>query len=304
MPELPEVQTTVNGINHKLRGQKILDVWTDYGGIIHKNKSHIKNHQYFKKFRENILGRKILSATRRGKNVLIHISDGFTMLIHMKMTGHLLYGKYKKLKTKTKDTWKAVGAGPLKDDPYNQFIHLVFSLSSGKHLTLSDVRKFAKVCILKTENLEETEFRDLGPEPLDKSLKLQIFKQRLKKRPDSRVKQALMDQRIIAGVGNIYSDEILWASNVHPLRTVSKLSGTEFKGIWDNMRRILKRGIRFRGDSLSDYRNLDGKKGAFQYEHKAYQKTGKSCSKIGCRGKIERIVIGGRSAHFCPSHQA
>lgn len=339
MPELPEVQTTVNGIQKSLKGLVIRDVWTDYGGIIHRGKNHIKNTKYFEDFRRKIIGKKILGSTRRAKNVLIHLSGpkspnaigqgNLTILVHMKMTGHLLYGKYKKhralniehrkmlhaSRSKFHERWVAVATGPLRDDSYNQFIHLVFSLSNNKHLVLSDVRKFAKVCLIKTDEIKTSaELSHLGPEPLEKNFQFSrtnssnlngqaTFMSQLLKRPSGKIKQVLMDQSIIAGIGNIYSDEILWVSSVHPLRRVKTLKPKELKEIFKNIKRILKKGIDFRGDSLSDYRNLDGKRGRFQYEHRAYQQTGKRCPKKGCRGIIKRIVVGGRSAHFCPMHQ-
>jgi formamidopyrimidine-DNA glycosylase len=325
MPELPEVQTTVNGINRDLKGLRILDVWTDYSTNnlrpTTNNLNQIKNSRFFKKFKRNVVGAKILGAERRAKNILIHLSDKNTILIHMKMTGHLLYGRYEKRRAKnenrdktknsnlkaerrmkTATAWVAVEKGPLRDDSYNQFIHLVFVLSNGKHLALSDVRKFAKVTVLPTNRLEK-ELSHLGPEPLDKSFKLKAFGLKLKERPSGKIKQVLMDQEIVSGVGNIYSDEILWASGIHPLRQGKSLKPQEIKCVFRNMLKILKKGIKLGGDSLSDYRRLDGKRGKFQYQHKAYQKTNEPCSKKNCRGIIKRVVIGGRSAHFCSAHQ-
>lgn len=317
MPELPEVQTTVNGINRSLRGLKIVDVWTDYPvrSYDHLQWStsngagtrQIKNRHFFDYFKKQVVGKKIVGATRRAKNVLIHLSNGKTVLVHMKMTGHLLFGKYRKVKLKVKsgklkDRWIAREAGPLRDDSYNQFIHLVFTLSNDKHLALSDVRKFAKVTVLPTQDSEK-ELGKLGPEPLEKNFTARVLAERLKKKPNGKIKQVLMDQSIISGIGNIYSDEILWAAGVHPLRKIKTLSKKEVELIWKNIKTILKKGIDFRGDSLSDYRNLNGRRGGFQYHHRAYQQTGKPCSWPGCKGTIQRIVLGGRSAHFCPAHQ-
>lgn len=303
MPELPEVQTTVNGIR-ALRGLKIVDVWTDYFSHLYENHHQIKNKKFFSHFKKRIVGSKILDSERRAKNVLIHLDNSETILIHMKMTGHLLYGKYKKQKNKNAkgETWKAVQKGPLRDDTYNQFIHLVFVLSNGKHLVLSDVRKFAKATVLKTENLKN-EFSKLGPEPLDNSFKLSDFHLRLKNKPNGKIKQVLMDQSVVSGIGNIYSDEILWASGVHPLRKVKDLKKEAVRKIFRNTKILLKKGVRLGGDSLSDYRQINGEKGRFQHEHKAYQRTGEVCKKTQCRGKIKRIIVGGRSTHFCPIHQ-
>src|SRR3989344_5539607 len=157
-------------------------------------------------------GKKIKSVTRRGKNVLVNLSSNVTILIHMKMTGHLLYGKYKrsvKLKAKNvkQEEWEAVEEGPLKD-PFNRFIRLVFTLSNGKHLAFSDMRKFAKVCYLPTDALSlSADLSHLGPEPLEKEFRIKNFEYQLGKRPNGKIKQVLMDQRLLAGIGNIYSHE-------------------------------------------------------------------------------------------------
>ena len=168
-------------------------------------------------------------------------------------------------------------------------------------MVLSDVRKFAKVHLI--EKGEKTDIDKLGPEPLEESFKFQIFKSRILKRPNGKIKTVLMDQEIIAGIGNIYSDEILWLAGVHPESPVRKIPEKELKKIYQALKMILKKGIEFRGDSTSDYRRPDGERGSFQYHHKAYRQTGKKCTKKGCNGTIERIKIGGRSGHFCPKHQ-
>ncbi len=301
MPELPEVQTTVDDVR-RLKGLRIVDVWTDYFSSLYENHKQIKNKKFFNHFKKRVVGRKIVGAKRRAKNVLIELDSGDTVLVHMKMTGHLLYGKYEKKKENKKTFWRALGKGPLRDDSFNQFIHLVFSLSNGKHLVLSDVRKFAKVTIFSKMELEE-EFKKFGPEPLDKNFTPKILERMLKLKPNGKIKQVLMDQSVVSGIGNIYSDEILWASGINPLRKALSLSKSEIGKIYKNTRIILKKGINFGGDSLSDYRQLDGKRGRFQHEHRAYRETGKTCSKKGCGGKIMRMMIGGRSTHFCNKHQ-
>ena len=192
--------------------------------------------------------------------------------------------------------------GPLKD-PFNRFIRLVFTLSNGKHLVLSDMRKFAKVCLLSTSALFESEdLKDVGPEPLVPAFEFRKFKSRLLKRPSGKIKQVLMDQSIIAGIGNIYSDEMLWLSGIHPLSIVSRIPKIKLRELYKGMITVLKKGINFQGDSTSDYRNPYGERGEFQHKHNAYRRTGKSCSKKD-GGMIKRLKVGGRSAHFCPVHQ-
>ena len=288
MPELPEVQTTVNGLNRYVRGLVIKDVWTDYYSEFHVGKPNIKDKKFFRKFRVAVIGKKILSASRRGKNVLIHLSGEQTILVHMKLTGSLLYGTYKKISNENK----------------NKFIHVIFNLSNGKDLALSDLRKFAKVTLVDTDKLEKSpDLKNLGPEPLAPDFTWEKFKERLFKKPNGKIKRVLMDQTIIAGIGNIYSDEILWHISVHPLQKVEKIPPAKIKKMYGAMRKILRYSIKIGGDSESDYRNILGQRGRFKNKTRAYGREGEHCSKPNCRGIIKRIKIASRSAHFCPVHQ-
>jgi formamidopyrimidine-DNA glycosylase len=278
---LPEVETTVNGLNRTVRGRVIKSVSTTYGGAYHLGKDNIKDPKFFKKFKKLVEGEKILKAERRAKNVLIHLGNNHTILAHMKMTGHFVY-----------------------DKPDYPFARLDFLLDNSKHLILSDMRKFAKVTLVETKNLEKClHLEHLGPEPLEKSFELKVFSTQLMKKPKAKIKTALMDQGLIAGIGNIYSDEILWRANVHPLSTVEKIPKKNFSLMFKAMKEVLKKGIDFGGDSMSDYRNIKGERGKFQDHHQAYRRNKKPCLKRGCRGVIERMVVGARSAHFCPIHQ-
>ena len=313
MPELPEVETTVRGLRSIVVGKKILDVWTDLATKDKRQSGNIANPKFFPKFRKEIKNKKILSVERRAKNILINLSGNRTILIHMKMTGHLLYGAYSKLKAKggklkVVEKWEPRDKGPLQD-PYNRFLHVVFTLSNGKHLAFSDARKFGKITLIDRKTAHDTKhLNNIGPEPLDKKFTLEKFKKALAKRPNGKIKSVLMDQSVIAGIGNIYSDEVLWRAGVRPERRVATLLrqgsvGREIKRIFKAMKTVLSKGIDFGGDSMSDYRNLLGRPGKFQEHHKVYQLTGEKCQKRGCRGIIKRMMINGRSAHFCSAHQ-
>lgn len=296
MPELPEVQTTVSDLGNILPGLSVKDVWTDWKKLIKKPKT-------FPAFKKEIVGRKFLGVERKGKNILMHLSGGKTLLVHQKMTGHLLYGRYKKQDTRNKKTraWIAE-KGPLKDDPQNRFIHLVFALSNGKHLTLSDLRKFAKVLLFETDKADELEdIKNLGPDPSKKSFTFEKFKNILSSRR-GRIKDVLMKQEIISGIGNIYASEILWEADVHPFKELEKLSEEELKDIHTATKKIMKESVRLRGDSMVDYRDPFGKKGSYQDFHRAYKKEGEKCSK-GDGGIIKRVKKGGRSSFFCSVHQ-
>ena len=302
MPELPEVHTTTTGINKEVVGLKITDVWTNYNSSFHAGKNNIKNPSFFVSFKKEVAGKKITSASRRGKNVLIHLENNKTILVHMKMTGHIMCGKYKLTKD-TKDPWKATEPGPLRDDSFNKWIHFVCVLSNKKHLVLSDMRKFAKVTLFEThEKSAHFDLKNLGPEPLSELTPLLLATQ-LSKKPRGLIKTVLLAQSIVAGVGNIYSDEILWLAGMHPERKVKDISPAEIKKIFSAMIDVLETGIELGGDSMSDYRNIHGLRGGFQNSHKAYRRTKQKCLKKGCSGIILRKVIGGRSAHFCDVHQ-
>lgn len=300
MPELPEVQTTVAGLKKVLPGLTIRDVWSDLPSKkhIHKGKETIKDLVYFNEFQKTIRGKKILTVERRAKNILITLNKGKTLLVHMKMTGHLLYGKY----AFAGKEWKSTVRGPL-DDPFNRFIHVVFTLSNGKHLALSDMRKFAKIVLIETASLESSSHvSTLGPEPLERSFTFEKFKATLALKPSMKIKLVLMDQSVISGIGNIYSDEMLWHAGVHPEETVNNIPAAKMRKMYDAMKLVLKRGIDFSGDSTSDYRTITGERGKFHLHHEAYRRAGEKCSKRD-GGVILRKKLGGRSAHFCSVHQ-
>ncbi|MEI6042150.1 MAG: bifunctional DNA-formamidopyrimidine glycosylase/DNA-(apurinic or apyrimidinic site) lyase [bacterium] len=316
MPELPEVQTTVNGINRKVKGFKIVSVWSIYNSSYYKSKQNIKDPDFFTEFKKRIIGTTIKSAERRAKNILINLSNDETILIHMKMTGHLMFGEYAAVGKKKDDPWVPVDKDNKSlNDPFNSHIRLVFSLESpstsktktlknNKHLVLSDTRKFAKVTVIKTDKIfHSPDLAHLGPEPLEEKFTFDDFKSCLLKKPNGKIKSVLLDQTIIAGIGNIYSDESLWLSNIHPESLVKKISTINLKKLFTSIQTVLRNGIDFGGDSMSDYRNIDGEKGSFQEKHNAYRKTNQKCSKKGCDGNIKRIVVGGRGTHYCDHHQ-
>lgn len=303
MPELPEVQTTVSGLQKVLPGLTVRAVWSDLpkSNPLPQFKDSLKSKSFFTTFTKTVTGPKILSVERRAKNILIHLSNKQTILIHMKMTGHLLYGSF--IFDAKKKEWVPNQPGPL-NDPFNRFLHFVVTLSNGKQLALSDMRKFAKITIIPTNELAATKhLSSLGPEVLAKTFTAKNFSLQLLKRKTGRIKNVLMDQTILSGIGNIYSDEALWLSGIHPEELVSNIPQKLLARLFKNVQSVLKKGIDFKGDSTSDYRTIDGTPGKFSAHHNAYRKTGTACSKRGCKGVILRKVVGGRSAHYCSSHQ-
>ncbi len=329
MPELPEVQTTVNGLNKKVKEFKITQVWSSYNSSYYKSKENIKNLAFFDEFKSRITGATILKSERRGKNILIHLNNNETILIHMKMTGHLMFGEYvfSNNKMDEKDPWKPQNPkNKALNDPFNRNIRFVLSLEKDganvnagakntnkttkkvagaeKHLVLSDTRKFAKITVHKSNTANHSpDLSHLGPEPLDKSFDFNVFKKQIFKKPTGKIKTVLLDQTIIAGIGNIYSDESLWLAGIHPERLVKNIKENELKKLYQSVILVLKHGIDFGGDSMSDYRNIDGEKGGFQERHNVYRKNKEKCGKRGCEGFIKRIVVGGRGTHLCDKHQ-
>jgi formamidopyrimidine-DNA glycosylase len=288
MPELPEVQTTVNGINETLRGAVITDV-------CHNWERMFRNNSY-KEVRKIVRGATIKNASRRGKHILIHLSNKHTIIVHMKMTGHLMVGKYRKTKLGFVPEEKGALA-----DPFNRFIHVVFTLKDGRSLVFCDARKFGKISIEVTEHLPHSPLlAHLGPEPLDADTTAMLFARQVQSKPRGKIKQVLLDQSVIAGIGNIYSDELLWLSKVHPESRVQNIPQKLFPVLFKNTQKVLRDGLAFGGDSTSDYRNIHGEAGVSHKHHQAYQRKGKACLRRGCKGVIERIIVGARSAHFCP----
>lgn len=287
MPELPEVETTVSYLRNKISGLKIIDVWLDASSIIKK-----PNISLFKK---GLKGRKIENLLRIGKNIIFELDSNRAILIHQKMTGHLLLGKWQKLK----GVWRPLKEGPLSDS-MNRFLHLIFFLDNGDMLALSDLRKFAKVIFDdKNKIFSLPEILKLGPDVLKVSF--DEFKKRIISKKERKIKQVLMDQEVVSGIGNIYSDEILFASKINPFKKVKNLKQKELKNLYTSTKKILDSAVRLKGESFSDYRTPDGKKGNFDKIRKVYRKQGQKCPY--CKGLIQRKKIGGRSAHFCPNCQ-
>lgn len=214
-------------------------------------------------------GKKITGLRRRAKILIIDFSDGSNLLFHLKLTGQLIF-----------------------NGPVIKSTRHVFKFSDGSHLVFNDVRKFGWWKMVKdTKDLENY----LGPEALE--LGLPTFKNLLKRRLNAKIKPLLMDQKFIAGIGNIYSDEILFAARVNPLRRIKTLKEAEIRAVHQNIYKILKEAIKYKGSSVKYYLDACGEKGGYVTRHKVYQREGKKC--LRCGAVIKRIKIGGRSAHYC-----
>jgi len=286
MPELPEVETTVNFLKEKILGKKIKEVFVEAKEIIKKPK--------IETFKKIIKGKQIKDIQRKGKNILFFLSKDYILLFHLKLTGHLLLGKWKKEKGK----WVSLKEGPLKEDPLNKFLRVIFILNDGKMLALSDLRKFAKIELAKKKEILK-ELEKLGPDPLE--ISFEEFKKRIQKRKKSEIKKVLMQQEVISGIGNIYSVEALWEAKISPFRKVKDLSENELKKLFQSIKKILKEAIKLQGESISDWRKPNGEKGNYDKIRRVYRKEGEKCQR--CGKEILKKTQGQRSTYFCANCQ-
>ncbi len=268
MPELPEVQTVITGL------QKTVLKKTFARAEIFAPR--VARYQ-IKSIESGIKGKTIRQITRRGKNILFGLTGNHTLLAHLGMTGHMFYYH----ETSPKDKHDAA----------------VFRFKEGGELHFHDTRKFGKL-ILSNGKSGSLPTEKLGPEPLEITLPEFIKLFRSRKRM---VKPALLDQTILAGLGNIYTDEALFEAKIHPQKTTDRLSTEKLKALHSAIRKILQRAIKTGGSSVANYVDVEGKPGHFQIYHKVYGKTGNSCPRCGT--KIKRIVVGQRSSHYCPRCQ-
>ncbi len=300
MPELPEVETTVRGLNNTVIGRTIIGYWTDWPKYIKIPKNNAV-------FRRRVHNQKIIGVKRLGKNILIYLQNGCVLLIHQKMSGHLMFGRWiKNAKPKpTGGIWAGQKWLPQKTGTFseskNRFIRLIFFFKDGSMLALSDLRRFAKIiCAPQAAVLNLSEIKKLGPDPTRDNFTFSEFNQILNSR-NGAIKKILLDQNMISGIGNIYADEILHLSKIHPLKQTRKLTVPEKQKIFRAAKKILASAVKFGGTSMDDYRNVFGAKGNYEKHLRAYHRTGQKCYR--CGAPIERIKIGGRSSHFCSQCQ-
>ena len=289
MPELPEVQTTINGLRRKILNKKILSVWSDWPKVA-------KSPMPFSAFQKLVSGKKIEEIERLGKNIIFYLSGSIVMVAHQKMTGHFMVGKFVLRSGKILAQDKKISK-----DPYNKYIHLLFKLSGSDDLALSDVRKFAHVFaggnvqdIFKRSGVDK-----LGPDALKISVK--DFEKLVKNQRRS-IKAVLMDQALVSGIGNIYGDEILWEAKTNPFSRSNALTALQIKNIFRTIHKILPYATKLGGTSTSDYRDTSGQKGKYSLHLKVYRQTGKKCQRKD-GGVIQRKILNQRSAHFCPKCQ-
>jgi formamidopyrimidine-DNA glycosylase len=295
MPELPEVETVARDLQRWVAGATIA------GATVHWYRT-IRHPQPPERFEAEVAGATIRRVGRRAKTVLLHLEDGRVMTVALRMTGALL----------------VVPPGTEPD----AYARVVFRLEDGRELRYRDVRKFGRIGLWPGGGLrsigagrgarskkvaEGTRryrigevFSGHGPEPLQRGFTAARFAERLSRR-SAKLKTLLLDQGFVAGVGNIYADEALWRARIHPLRPADSLDETDVRRLHRSIRQVLRQGIENRGASFSDYVGADGEPGDNAERLAVYRRTGEPCYRCGRR--IERIVVGQRSTHFCPRCQ-
>lgn len=290
MPELPEVETIVAGARKRLIGKKIKSVEIKVAKIVGEVNA----------FKKGVEGAKIVGVRRFAKIIVIDLDNDNSILIHLKLTGQLIYRVNSKQLTVNSNNYGGGHPARIYDQPLpHNYTHVIFTFSDGSHLYFNDIRKFGYLKIVKTREMgERPEIKNLGPEPLD-GWTYQEFAEKLNRRPRSKIKQVLMDQKFVSGIGNIYANEIMFYARIRPDRLIGTLTEEEKKKIFKSIQFILKKGIAMGGSSENTYVNLEGKKGDFmQYARVYRQKVCKVCG-----SQIKRIALGGRGTFYCSSCQ-
>jgi len=273
MPELPEVETIKRDLEEKIKGKKVEKVVVVNDKCIKMPASG--------EFISGIEGRLFQQIKRRGKYLIIELDSGDNLVIHLKLTGRLIYS----LKEKKLDYSK-----------------IIFIFYDSTQLTFTDMRGFGNVWLLPDKEFERIpSLKNLGPEPLEEEFTVDKFKELLKeKRTD--IKSLLMNQEFIAGIGNIYSQEALFLSGIHPKRKALSLHYEEIGRLYNNLRSVLNEAISYRGSSVDAYVDLQGEKGKYKPHLRVYGREGKNC--LICGAIIQKINIKGRGTRFCPRCQS
>ncbi len=269
MPELPEVETIARGLQELLIGRQFIGVRVGWENLVAR--------PTVEEFKRGLVGQRILGVKRRGKYLVFTLSSGGSLIVHLRMTGRLLIKNA--------------------DDELDKHDHLIFELDDARELRFNEVRKLGRVYLVDNE---DEVVGDLGPEPLDDDFTSADFAALLSGRRGM-IKPLLLKQQFMAGVGNIYADEALFAARIHPERRADTLTAEEAEGLYHALRQVLRQGIENRGTTLTAYRDAEGREGENQDYLRVFRRAGQPCPRCGT--PIERTVVGGRGTYFCPKCQ-
>jgi formamidopyrimidine-DNA glycosylase len=286
MPELPEVETVRRGLDKLIIGRRIKTVIHD------TPKSFPNDPQAVTSFMQQA---NVIAVRRRAKVLLIDLSTHYSLVIHLKMTGQLVY---------VGDT--RFGAGHPNDSLVNALpdksTRVTVEFLDTSHLYFNDQRKFGWMKLIPTVEVPDMDFmRRVGPEPLEDDFTPAQFSARFKRRANTSIKAALLDQSVVAGVGNIYADESLWGAKIHPKRLVKTITPKEFKLLYTELRLVMNLAIEKGGSSNHTYINAEGKKGSYMNFARVFRREGLECPRCGTT--IIKFKAAGRGTHICPSCQ-
>lgn len=283
MPELPEVETVRRGLADLIIGKAIAS----------------ETHDTPKGFPNTVadvdafmLGAVVTAIRRRAKVLMIDLSTGYSLLIHLKMTGQLVFVGATRF-----------GAGHPNDSLVNELpdksTRVSIAFTDGTQLFFNDQRKFGWMRLMPTSEIPRTPFMlKVGPEPLSDTFTAEALKGRLSRRPKTNIKAAILDQTVVAGVGNIYADESLWGAKIHPQRLVNTITDTEISELYKEMREVMNLAVEKGGSSNHTYVNAEGKKGSYMDFARVFRREGLACPRCGTT--IEKLRVAGRGTHICP----
>ena len=283
MPELPEVETVARGLRRLIVGKNIVKVSHDNAKSFPNSLVEVNNF---------MVGANIGGVRRRAKVIIIDLDDSWSLVAHLKMTGQMVY--------RGEENW---GAGHPNDDFLAELpvraTRVQIEFSDGSKLFFNDQRKFGWMKLLPTAEIKNMPFFvKVGPEPLEDSFTLENCIDRFKRKKRSAIKAALLDQSVIAGVGNIYADESLWRAQIHPETRVESLDSSEFKRLYEAVRYVMNLSIEKGGSTARNYVNADGGKGNYLDYANVFRKEGSLCAR--CGSEIIKTRVAGRGTHICP----
>jgi len=282
MPELPEVEIVRSGLNRLIIGLEVENIWSDWPKNFPNSEGDVNNF---------LINSKINAVGRRGKSLIIDLNTNYSLITHLKMTGQLVFeGK------------EHFGAGhpsssllgPLPD----KSTRVVISFKDGAKLFFNDQRKFGWMKLVPTSEVKNNEFiKGLGPEVLSDDFGSQNFIRHMRSRPNSQIKAVLLDQKVIAGVGNIYSDESLWMAKIHPASIVKDISEKKLDNLFNSLVEVMRESIKKGGSTDRNFVDFEGKKGSYLNFAKVFRREGQACPR--CGREIKKIRVAGRGTHIC-----
>lgn len=284
MPELPEVETVRQGLSELIIGKV-------FASATHDNPKSFPNA--VGDVKQFLVGASVTAIRRRAKVLMIDLSTGYSLVVHLKMTGQLVFV--------SKET--RFGAGHPNDSLVNALpdtsTRVTLEFKDGSQLFFNDQRKFGWVRLMPTLEIPNLSFmQKVGPEPLEADFTAKQFAERFKRRARTNIKAAILDQSVIAGVGNIYADESLWGAKIHPKRLVGTITPAEFKKLYTELREVMNLSIEKGGSSNRNYVNAEGKKGSYMDFARVFRREGLPCPRCGTT--IEKLRVAGRGTHICP----